>query len=146
MRGEAQGLKKELSELVQAQRELLEQADIQALRVQEQRAEARDMRDEAASQGRLVTVFTIISGIFLPLGFFSTASIAFTKPLILFLADVRPVVFQPWQQQRKKWRCWHLHMAILGHYSPGHVLHIFDPGVHRLSRPIRAPKVDTTAC
>ena len=90
MRGEAQGLKKELSELVQAQRVLLEQADIQAWRVQEQRAEARDMRDEAASQGRLVTVFTIISGIFLPLGFFSTASIAFTKPLILFLADVSP--------------------------------------------------------
>ena len=89
MSGQAQELKKELSELVQAQAEhaqelrrfLSEQAEIEARRVQEQ----RDIRDEATSQGRLVTVFTIISGVFLPLGFFSTASIALPKRL--FISD-----------------------------------------------------------
>lgn len=99
MSGQAHDLKKELSELVQAQAQqarelqkvLSEQADARAGRAKELRAKARakaqaDARDMRAAEGqkRLVTVFTVISGVFLPLGFFSAVSTAFTGVLIFY--------------------------------------------------------------
>lgn len=69
--GQAQELKKELSEQAQAQ---------------EQRAQA--LQEEIEIQGKTLSAFTIVNVLFLPLAFFTQASTAFTGMLILLLTEI----------------------------------------------------------
>lgn len=69
--GQAQELKKELSEQAQAQ---------------EQRAQT--LQDEIEFQGKTLSAFMIVNVLFLPLGFFTQVSTAFTGTLILLLTEI----------------------------------------------------------
>ena len=110
-RGQAQELKKELSEQAQAQaqqaRDLMnqlsaqaatqalelkearsEQMQVQEQHAQEQLAQAQALQEEIEIQGRTLSTFTIVNVLFLPLAFFTQASTTFTNMLILLLTGI----------------------------------------------------------